>query len=531
MKENKTALFPDFWRRLLNSPSYRQFTALFQNVFKRSLTYVPSKDAFVSLKELERINASFGKSFAPLPFCQLIGNTREGRQCCKKEEERMLENITTGQTGIITCYTGLTDAMIPIRSRGKICGCIAVLGGFLLEPPSETSWQEIVRKVKDTGVDLNALKQAYFQIRPVSRGFLQAMLKTMEVIVTEVTNAIVMSEEQHQRITRLESTLFEKYRFANIIGQSKPMRKVFQLLEQIKDTESPILIQGETGTGKELVAQAIHYQSLRKDKPLLTQNCAAISESLLESELFGHVKGAFTGAIKDKRGLFELADGGSLFLDEIIEIPLGTQAKFLRVIEQGEFRRLGAERITKVNVRIISSTHQDLKTLVQEGRFREDLYYRIKGTIVVLLPLRQRKEDIPFLISHFLKKNEEKTKKKLKLTKETLRLLCDYDWPGNVRELENEIKRVVFLAKETITPDILSGEIKQSVKIIDSKDIWNQFKGKTLREASAEVEKELLLRTLKQTRWNQVVAAKILGIPRTTLQNKLRTYDLKQPID
>jgi len=282
-----------------------------------------------------------------------------------------------------------------------------------------------------------------------------------------------------------------KYDFQNIIGQSKAMQEVFRLMRKIIPTDTTILLLGETGTGKELIARAIHYNGPRKDKLFVAQNCAALPDTLLESELFGHVKGAFTGAITEKKGLFEIADGGTIFLDEIGDTSPALQQRLLRVLQEGEIRRLGDDRVIKVDVRIISATNKDLQEKMREGSFREDLYYRLNVFPIRVPPLRERREDIPLLANHFLKKYCKKLGKNIPgFDKEALNLLMAAPFPGNVRELENEIQRAVALVDEgqPITADILSENIRGG----QSSVVSILKKSGSLRELTESIEKYMI---------------------------------------
>ena len=529
---DKVTLSPEVWKRVFASPIFQRVLALLDQIFKRT-TIIDNFDAIgISFKELEQLRGPLKKPICELPFCLLINSTKEGERRCRAEGKESSERAKTSRKpDVWLCHAGLTDITVPIIFQSKYNGDISVRGGLLLHEPNEQEWLKIAENVKDTGVDLDRLKQAYFEITPISKELLDVMLTLLSALVEEIINTAVEVEEHIKQIAYLENALNEKYRFANIIGKSKPMQEVFKLLETITQNNASVLIQGETGTGKELVAKATHYNSPRKDKPFITQNCATLSESLLESELFGHVKGAFTGAVNDKRGIFEMANKGTLFLDEIGEMSSGMQAKLLRVIEQGEFRRVGDEKVIKVDVRIISATNKDLKSLIQQGKFREDLYYRLQGFTIILPPLRERKEDIPILVEYFLNNLNKKIGKKLKISNDALRLLIDYDWPGNVRELETEIERVTSFSKsgELITPEILSNEVKKQAIDIKPSVFWKRFQGKSFPIIIIEeLEKELILTTLEQTGWNKVTAAKLLHIPRSTLYNKIRDYGLKQ---
>jgi len=315
---------------------------------------------------------------------------------------------------------------------------------------------------------------------------------------------------------RLREEVQRIHGFDEIIGQSHKMQEVFEVMTQVLDSDVTVLIEGESGTGKELVARAIHYNGERKDKPFLAFFCGSLPDSLLESELFGHKKGAFTGAVSDKRGLFEAADGGTFFLDEIGDLSMNIQAKLLRVLQEGEIKRVGENSIRKVNVRIISATNKILTDLVKEGTFREDLYYRLNTISIEMPPLRLRKSDIPLLANHFLDRFVQKKKQRIKgFEKEAMDALLSYAWPGNVRELENTIERAVVMAKgELITAENLKLPGGAAVELIES--------GLTLRE----VEKRLVSRTLHEQDNNISETARILGVSRRWLHYKLKEWQI-----
>lgn len=283
-------------------------------------------------------------------------------------------------------------------------------------------------------------------------------IEELRIIVRNALEKKILKEEN----IRLKKELYEKYSFHNLIGKSKKIREIFSLIEKIAPTNSTVLITGESGTGKELVAKAIHFSSLRKDQPFVSINCGALPENLLESELFGHVKGSFTGAYTDKKGLFEIAHKGTILLDEISEMSLWMQVKLLRVLQEKKIRRVGGTEEKEVDVRIIASTNVDLSEKIKEGKFREDLYYRLNVIRINLPPLRDRREDIPLLVEHFIKIYNQKTGKNIKGIKEdALKILEAYYWPGNVRELENCIERaVVFETSDYITVDSIDENIK-----------------------------------------------------------------------
>jgi Nif-specific regulatory protein len=324
----------------------------------------------------------------------------------------------------------------------------------------------------------------------------------------------------------LQRQMRKERRFTEIIGSSPPMRGMFELMEKVIDTTTTVLIQGETGTGKELIAKVIHYNGPLKEGPFVAENCSALPENLLESELFGYVRGAFTGAVANKKGLFEVADGGTIFLDEISEMSPLMQVKLLRVLQEGEFRPVGGNRNMKVTVRIIASTNRNLGEEVAKGQFREDLYYRINIFQITPPPLRQRKEDILPLADHFLKKYACKNHKPVPvLTPQALDLLLRFDWPGNVRELENEMERALAMASGgSISHDVLSEKILRLSKTQDSDETGNGTG--TLKETIRQTEKKMIGEVLASYRGNKTKAAQALGLSRQGLTNKIIAYNL-----
>jgi transcriptional regulator with GAF, ATPase, and Fis domain len=312
----------------------------------------------------------------------------------------------------------------------------------------------------------------------------------------------------------------EKRQFRGIIGKSTAMSDVFRQIEKVVDTRVTVLIEGETGTGKELVASAVHYQSRRRDKLFVAQNCAALPENLLESELFGHKRGAFTGADHDKKGLFEIADGGTLFLDEVSEMPVTLQGKLLRALQEGEFRPLGGIQTRRVDVRVVAATNRKLEECVKAGTFREDLYYRLRVFPIRVPPLRERKDDVPLLVDFFLRKYGREFNKEVRgISAAAMEILRHYDWPGNVRELENEVQRLVIQldAGDEIRPEHISPKVRRVDALVG--EIAPQ--GSSLHEMMDDVERWILRRTLEETGGNRTAAAKKLGISREGLHKKL----------
>jgi DNA-binding NtrC family response regulator len=327
----------------------------------------------------------------------------------------------------------------------------------------------------------------------------------------------------------LRQNLQERYhKFGNIIGRSQRMRQVFDLIIQAAPSRSTILVEGESGTGKELVARAIHTNSPRADRAFVTVNSGNLPPDLLESNLFGHVKGAFTGAVYPKKGLFELADKGTIFFDEIGNIPLETQPKLLRVMQEREFMRLGGVENIKVDVRIVAATNVDLRAMMEEGRFREDLYYRLHVITVSLPPLRERKDDVPLLVAHFLKKyGEENQKTGLELAPDALDLLMEYDWPGNVRELENTIERAVVLTTgPRIGTDLVPDQVRRR-PAFHAPTVVLPPEGVSFKDVITDFEKRLIESTLESAGGVQKRAAELLRIKPTTLNEMIKRYDIR----
>ena len=390
---------------------------------------------------------------------------------------------------------------------------------------------DLLREIKRTYPDINVIVMTAFgsvdtAIEAMKEGaydYLTKPVKNEELL--RVTNRAVREAALRREVTLLRREVLKEYSFHQILGKSKPMREIFDLIRRIADSVTNVLITGESGTGKELVAKAIHYNSDRRDAPFVPVNCAAIPDLLLESELFGHLKGAFTDAKADKRGLFEEAQKGTLFLDEISELPVMLQSKLLRAIQEREVRRVGATRSVSVDVRIIAATNVNLAEAIKAKQFREDLYYRLNVIEMRLPPLRERKEDIPLLVEAFLRRCAETRRKGVKgMTESALALLIDYQWPGNVRELENVIERAVTL---TLQDQIISDDLPSTIQ--GTRGDRRLIDEATERTRSlGEVEHEYILRIMDKTGGNKYQAAQILGIDRKTLYRKLDEIEGKQ---
>ena len=347
-------------------------------------------------------------------------------------------------------------------------------------------------------------------------------LDTVAVVVRKAAEFLRLRQENHL----LRKAVRDQYRLEQLVGVSEPIQQVMEFVQKVADSDSTVMIQGESGTGKELVARMLHFNSLRKDRPLVPVNCGAIPENLLESELFGHEKGAFTGATHSRMGRFELANGGTIFLDEIGEMSLPLQVKLLRVLQEREFERVGGNRTIHVDVRIIAATNQDLEMLVEEKRFRRDLFYRLNVIPIVIPPLRDRRSDIPLLIEHFLTRfNHSKHTEISGLAPDALQMLTEYDWPGNIRELENMIERLVVLKKQGVLSleDLPEKICRRSL----GPEIKEQFicfseNGINLSREVEQYEKHLIMEALRKANGVTSRAAQLLHLNRTTLVEKLK---------
>ena len=346
-----------------------------------------------------------------------------------------------------------------------------------------------------------------------------------EKLLADIRTAVARHRAEAE-VVQLKRTLKQRYNFENIVGKSEPMLRLFDTVAQVAPSRSTILIQGESGTGKELIAKAIHQNSPRRDKPFVPVNSGAVPSDLLESTLFGHVKGAFTSAINAKRGLFEVANGGTLFLDEIGTMSMDMQAKILRVLQDRRFMHLGGTSEIQVDVRIVAATNVNLEQAVRDGRFREDLFYRLNVISLELPSLRQRREDVPLLAQHFLKLYaEENGTDTPKLAPDALRLLLDYEWPGNVRELENAMERGVVLSTTgTITADLLPTQLTKtpySAVMLDHRPDASLF------EVMEEIERRIITDRLERCHWNQTEAAAYFKVPLSTLNQKIKRLNVE----
>lgn len=359
--------------------------------------------------------------------------------------------------------------------------------------------------------------------------YISKPVKSDEIVIV-VEKALKYRRLETENVL-LKQQLRKKYQFENFIGDSKPIQKVFELIERVADTDSTVLITGESGTGKELIAKAIHYNSYRRDNPMVVINCGAIPEELLESELFGHEKGAFTGAHKMRVGRFELANGGTIFLDEIGDMSPNLQVKLLRVLQEQKFERVGGTRTLEIDVRIIAATNKNLINAVNRTAFRQDLYYRLNVIPIKVPPLRHRKSDIPLLIDFFFKRIDPRKRNGISgFSSEAGDALVAYDWPGNVRELENMVERMSILANgDQVELEDIPGSIKGKGAKIEAVEVTIPKDGIVFDQAVEEYEKKLILEALNETNWVKTKAAKLLNINRTTLIEKMKKKKLAKP--
>jgi two-component system NtrC family response regulator len=434
----------------------------------------------------------------------------------------------------------------------------ALLGSEGYEIVTTDNAREAVRSVRESDLDLvitdmkmpgmsgMELLEECKKIRPELPVIMMTAYGTIEMAVeamkkkacdyitkpfnNEELKLIIKKALENYRLTkenrRLSEALSDRYKYGNIIGKSKSMLKIYDLIGKVAQSRASVFITGPSGTGKELIAKAVHYNSPRKDRPFISINCGALTETLLENELFGHEKGAFTGAVAMKKGRFEVADGGTLFLDEVGDMPTPLQVKLLRVLQEMEFERVGGTRTIKVDVRVLSASNRNIKEDVANNLFREDLFYRLNVMEIEVPPLHERVDDIPLLVRHFVEKyREDKGKNKIELSPEAWKALYTYMWPGNVRELENVIERAVVLNPEgTITPEDLPEEVKGAEAEFDVERLVPS--NVPLPAALEQIEEKMIRRALEQCNNVQAHAANMLGITKSLIQHKLKKYKI-----
>ncbi len=468
----------------------------------------------------------------PNDFCRMSLSSKEGLRRCSQSIRVLHERFKTSRklrsAQFQDCHLNFTVVGAPLYVNGEYQGFIFV-EGFVRQPLSERDAASLKRQIQDIGGPPGDLDRALDRIPMMNATEFEKLTDLLEFGVNEIANYEAEVIKRDQTIRNLSSELSDRYRFENIIGKSEPMLEVFRLLEKVCNSESTVLINGESGTGKELVARAIHYNGPRRDKPFVVQNCSAFNDNLLETALFGHIRGSFTGALRDKKGLFEVADGGTFFLDEVGDMSPSLQVKLLRVLQEGTFIPVGGTQLKDVDVRLIAATHKDLAELVKRGSFREDLFYRINVIRIQVPPLRERKDDIPILIDHFMRKHHREGQRARSLAPEASHILTAYSWPGNIRELENEIERLLVLGSdlETIPAELISGRIRESVPEAAKLFARRQDSGK-LNDMVENLEREAIREGLLRTGYNKSRLARELGISRSNLILKIAKYGLEQ---
>jgi PAS domain S-box-containing protein len=439
------------------------------------------------------------------------------------EKEKYRSNLEaifrSVKDGIITVDKDLFVLEIN-QAAGSICGLTRESLGKRLSLPQNSCKGKCIESLTETIDTKKSVEITHLECQLANRPEQIVTLTTSPLLNRhgEFSGAIMVVKDE-TRLMDLERELGDRQKYHKIIGKSKKMQEVYSLIELLSDVETTVLITGQSGTGKELVAEALHYKGSRSPKPLVKVNCSALSENLLESELFGHVKGSFTGAIKDKIGRFELAGGGTIFLDEIADISPKIQIELLRILQEKEFEKVGDSTTIKVDVRVIAATNQDLSQKVKSGDFREDLYYRLNVMKIYLPQLKERREDIPLLVEHFIKKFNNKFNKEIKaISADVERLFMGYYWPGNIRELEHTLEHAFILCRQdTITVDHLPFELRTLVSTEISLDNNEDIN-----------DPQVILQALEKVAWNKSRAAQLLGISRRSIYRKIKELKITQ---
>jgi two-component system response regulator HupR/HoxA len=435
------------------------------------------------------------------------------------------QNLTAKGPRYLTADSGFSAVSVPLRADGRYLGCIFA-DGFLFQETVKEQKKKIESYITTqfTG-DRSALVEKIGDIPVLSKKDVEFLTELMQVVMEEIVTVRKRVADTDEKLEAMSKELSERWDFGKMVGKSAPMITLFKLLTRVCQSDATILITGENGTGKEGIARAIHYNSNRKKQNFVVQNCGALNDNLLESELFGHVKGSFTNAVRDKKGLFELADNGTLFLDEIGDTSPAMQVKLLRVLQEGTFIPVGGTEQRKVNVRVLAATNKNLEQMVKDGTFREDLYYRLNVINVKVPPLRDRKEDIPLLLQRFLENYASASGSPIKrVSREVLDRLERHNWPGNVRELQNEVERLCVLAgsDQEIGADLMSERIVGSTAK-DDKYPGLRIDGK-LKDAIEDLERRMIYEGLMKENWNKSRVAKKLGISRAGLIMKCEKF-------
>jgi transcriptional regulator with PAS, ATPase and Fis domain len=450
----------------------------------------------------------------------------EGLRRCNQSIERAVNRLTRGTQMLGPCHMGLSIIGTPIQAAGERTGSLFACG-FLVEEKAEDSRSQAEEESKALGLHFDGA--AFDSVQRIEAREVPRLADLMDVTVEEIDAYQAAVAQREKRIRDLQRELGGRYRFADIVGKSEPMRRLYALLDKLVASDVTVLIHGENGTGKELIARALHWSGPRKDKEFVAQNCSALNDQLLESELFGHVKGSFTGATRDKPGLFKVADGGTFFLDEVADMSPAMQVKLLRVLQEGTFVPVGGTKPEKVDVRIIAASNKDLREAVVRREFREDLFYRLHVVALEVPALRERLDDLPMLVDHFLEAWSLRTGKPRKqLHPDLMAAFYDWSWPGNVRELQNEIERLCVLSGDVqLVPSELRAPHGEGAKAATPlASLVQRGLATSLQTAVGTLEKELIEAGLRETGNNKSKLAERLGVSRTTLIKKIRDYGI-----
>ncbi len=467
----------------------------------------------------------------PNDFCRLSLFSKEGFRRCNQSvrvlHEKFKGSKKLRRAQFHDCHLGFAIVGAPLYISGEYEGMIFV-EGFARQALNERDAEVAKAKIRELNPGATDLDRAAERVPTMVLSEIDKLSDLLEFGVNEIANYEAEMTRRDETIQTLSSELSDRYKFENIIGKSAPMLEVFRLLEKVCNSDSTVLINGESGTGKELVARAIHYNGPRKDKPFVVQNCSAFNDNLLESALFGHTKGSFTGALRDKKGLFEVADGGTFFLDEVGDMSPALQVKLLRVLQEGAFFPVGGTQGKEVDVRVIAATHKDLTDLVKKGEFREDLFYRINVIRIQVPSLRERRDDLPILIDHFLKKHHREGQRARGLAPDAVAVMAAYAWPGNIRELENEIERLLVLGSDldVIPGDLISSRIRDTVTPGGAAFLPSLGANGKLNAAVEQLEREMIHQGLVRTHNNKSRLSRELGISRSNLILKIAKYGL-----
>ena len=475
-----------------------------------------------------------GKIIPPAnDFCRASLFSKEGFRRCNESVKAARDKLKAPgrprKAIVHECHLGFDVVAAPIQLDEELAGFLFV-GGSLQVEPTPLIKSDLLRKIRELSPAVEV--GAAVLVPHLPRAEVEHLMDLLEFGASQVAAYHAEVKARDRELSAVSRELGERYRFENIIGASRSMQQVFRLLEKIIESDSTVLINGESGTGKELVARAIHYNGPRAKKPFVVQNCSAFNDNLLESALFGHSKGAFTGAIKDKKGLFEIADGGTFFLDEIGDMSPSLQVKLLRVLQEGTFTPVGATEVRHVDVRVIAATHKDLTRMVERGEFREDLYYRINVIRIVVPPLRERMDDLPLLAEHFMRKHFRGKGRAPVLSEDAMAALVGYAWPGNIRELENEIERLLVLGGDLdeLPADLLSPRVRDSEAAVGAARGAGGARpvpqSGSLKDAVEALERDMIHQGLIRTHWNKSQLAKELAISRSNLIQKCSYYGL-----